>query len=69
MLRDLAALNRWEAGTTDRWGLGATPEADLTRDDLALLDRVAALIDLGDAALPSVQRLYTTDARLGPAPT
>ena len=68
LLRDLAALNRWEAAATDRWGLALTPEADLTRDDLALLDRVAALIELGDAALPSVQRLYSTDARLGPAP-
>ncbi len=68
LLRDLAAINCWEAAATDRWGLGASAAADLTRDDLALLDRVAALIELGDVALPQLHRLYTTDARLGPAP-
>ncbi|MGW0736033.1 transglutaminase-like domain-containing protein [Streptomyces sp. NPDC002851] len=42
VLRDLAALNGVEVLPWDTWGLGAVPEAELTPDDLALLDAVAA---------------------------
>ncbi len=61
LLRDLAALNRVELLPWDSWGL-ADREPD--EDDLALLDRVAALTLAGNEAYPAVRALYESDERL-----
>ena len=61
LLLELAALNGMEVLLWDGWGLTETPAADLTPDDLALLDEVArALVADDDAA---ITRLYA-DPRL-----
>lgn len=58
VVRDLAALNGVEVLPWDVWGLGAVPEAELTRADLALLDAVAT------ADLPEERRRLFADPRL-----
>ncbi|MDP9375532.1 MAG: transglutaminase-like domain-containing protein [Chloroflexota bacterium] len=64
VVRDLAALNRTELLPWDRWGLIETPYDDLSGEELALLDRVAALTLAGDEAFAEVRALYERDARL-----
>lgn len=65
LLRDLAALNKWEVGSEDTWGLGVYADADLSAEDVALLDSVAALTEAGNDAFAELRRLYRTDPRLG----
>lgn len=60
--RELAALNGHELLLWDDWGLIGTPLADLSPDDLALLDEAAdALLADDDARIVA---LYEHDARL-----
>ena len=64
LLRDIAALNNMELLPWDGWGLADKDDAALTSDDMALLDRVAALTTGGDAAWAELSALYTADERL-----
>jgi hypothetical protein len=64
MVLDLAALNKVELLPEDRWGILGKPEAELTEDDLALFDRVAALTASSDARLSEVREVYEGDDRL-----
>jgi hypothetical protein len=69
LVRDLAALNKWELLPWDSWGLCETPESELTPEDLALLDKAAALT-CGDAPdFEHVRALYEGEARLRVPPT
>jgi hypothetical protein len=61
---DLAALNKVELLPEDRWGILGKPEAELAEDDLALLDRVAALTAGSDAKLSELREAYEGDDRL-----
>lgn len=63
-IRDVAALNKVELLPWDSWGSISVADEDLTADDLAFLDEVAALSD-GD--VPDHDRLaalYRDDVRL-----
>ncbi len=65
MVRDLAALNRCELLCIDAWGLiDEKEDGDLSTDDLALLDEVAALHQAGEQDLPRLRTLYEMDQRL-----
>jgi hypothetical protein len=64
MLRDVAALNKVEMLPWDTWGLVAGRDADLSPDDLALLDRAAELTRADVPDWPAVRRLYEADPRL-----
>jgi len=64
LLRDLASLNKMELLPWDGWGLIDREDKDLSADDMALLDRVAALT-LGDnSAFVELRALYENDTRL-----
>ena len=43
LARDFAALNGFESVSGDGWGLTMTQDADLTDDDITLLNTAAAL--------------------------
>jgi hypothetical protein len=63
VVRDLASLNGVETLPWDAWGLADMPDEDCSEGDLALLDRVAALIS-GDARdLGAIRAIYA-DSRL-----
>jgi len=65
LVRDLAALNRCELLCIDAWGLiNEKEDGNLSADDLALLDEVAALHPAGEQELPRLRTLYETDERL-----
>jgi hypothetical protein len=64
ILRDLAALNRMELLPWDVWGMMPRTDADITPEQLALLDKLAALTVSGDEAFPELRRLYESDERL-----
>jgi hypothetical protein len=64
LVRDLLALNKIEILPWDPWGLMAGPDDETTPEDVALLDRIAALTLAGDEAFPEVRALYEGDARL-----
>jgi hypothetical protein len=66
LLRDLACFNKWEPAGSDLWGLAAVTEAALTPDDVALLDRVAAAIDMDLVAFEELRELYITYKQLRP---
>jgi hypothetical protein len=60
----LAALNKIELLPWDSWGIIEADDADLTPDDLRLLDTVAELT-CGDVPEPQRMReLYLSDSRL-----
>jgi hypothetical protein len=68
VLRDLASLNRMELLPWDVWGLMQMNDAGLLDGEKgALLDRVAALTLVGDAALPEVRANYEDDRLRVPA--
>ncbi len=56
--RDLLALNRIEVLPWDMWGLGGKRFKSLTRDQLALIDRIALFTLLPDSPLAVIQQLY-----------
>jgi hypothetical protein len=64
LLRDVSALNGYEPGASETWGLGALSDDDLTDDDLDLLDRIAALSQGGDEELAQLRALFEEDDRL-----
>ena len=64
ILRDLAALNRMELLPWDVWGMMPRPDAELTAEQMELLDKLAALTTAGDEAFPELRRLYESDERL-----
>ncbi len=63
-VRDEAALNKTELLTWDGWGIIEAEDGALTGDDLAFLDRVAALTSGDVPEFDQVQRLYEQDTRL-----
>ena len=70
LILDLAALHKQELRPDDSWpGLIAKPDAYLTRDDYALLDRLAALSRQGNAALADLAEAYGQAADLQPPET
>jgi hypothetical protein len=62
--RDFAALNNMEMLPWDVWGAMPRREEPLKDDQLALIDRVAALTRAPDAAFAELQALYESDDRL-----
>lgn len=59
LLHDFAYLNKCEVLGCDAWGeLISKPEADLTSDDLALLDQIAALTTQPDTAFEELHALF-----------
>ena len=64
LLRDLATLNRVEVLAWDMWGLMEKAGRDLTDDNSALLERVAALIAVPDTDFEAMRALYESDTRL-----
>ncbi len=68
LIRDFLAFNKIELLPWDGWGLMAGPEDVVSSDDLALLDRIAALTIEGDAAFDEMRALYESDPRLHARP-
>jgi len=64
ILLDLAALNKHEMLCWEDWGLALTPYAEMTPDDLALLNEVAAMTTIDPVPFEQVRSLYERDARL-----
>ncbi|MBI4757910.1 MAG: transglutaminase domain-containing protein [Chloroflexi bacterium] len=64
LLRDLLALNKIEILPWDGWGLIAKDEKELTEEERAFLDHVAALTLAGNEAFPQIRSTYENDARL-----
>jgi hypothetical protein len=64
LLRDVAALNNVEMLPWDFWGLLHREDADLSEDDLCLLDRAARLSVGGDESFAELRALYESDERL-----
>jgi hypothetical protein len=64
MVRDLASLNKVELLPWDCWGLIEGEDQSLSEDDMALLDRVAALTLAGNEAFSAMRALYEGEARL-----
>jgi hypothetical protein len=60
----VAFLNRVEILGWDYWGLIEGGDADLGEDDLALLDRAAALSLAGNKGFAELRALYLQDMRL-----
>jgi len=64
LLRDLASLNKMELLPWDCWGLIEGEDKNLSADDMALLDRVAALTLADNSAFAEMRPLYESDERL-----
>ncbi len=64
LVRDLASLNKMELLPWDSWGLIEGEDEGLSQEDMALLDRVAALTSGGDAAFREMRSTYEGDERL-----
>jgi hypothetical protein len=64
VVRDFAALNNMELLPWDSWGVMSGPDAPLTDEALALLDRVAALTLDPDNRFAELRALYNSDERL-----
>ncbi len=64
LVRDVASLNKVELLPWDCWGIIETQDEDLSAEDMALLDRTAALSLRGDDAFPKLRAVYESDARL-----
>ena len=70
LVHDLAALNKVELLIWDCWGLGERrPGEDVAAEDVALLDRVAALTLSGDDAFQDVRAIYEGNTGLRVPPT
>ena len=63
-IRDVAALNKMELLPWDSWGLIERGDKDVTADELAFLDRVAALTTDDVPEFDAVRALYEGDERL-----
>lgn len=65
LVRDLAAMNKMELLCWDCWGLGnADPDDGVSAEEMALLDRVAALTQAGNEAFIELRSIYENDDRL-----
>jgi transglutaminase-like putative cysteine protease len=64
LVRDLVSLNKVEILPWDGWGLISKDEQNISDDDVALLDRVAALTAVDDPPPAEVRALCENDARL-----
>jgi len=64
VVRDLLALNRLEILPWDGWGLVRWADDPYPAEDLALLDRIAALTLAPDANLAELRRLLAHEPRL-----
>lgn len=69
LVRDLAALNKVELLPWDCWGLIEGQDAELSGDDMALLDRAAELTLADDSAFPELRALYEGEPGLRVSPT
>ena len=69
VLRDLAALNRMEMLPWDVWGMMPQPDEEMSEENAALIDRVAALTLAGDDAFGELHNIYESDDRLRVPPT
>lgn len=67
LIHDLAALNDFVAVSGDGWGLGNKKEAQLTPEDLSLLDRAASLVNAD--RLDDLATLYQSANGLKPPAT
>ncbi|RLC90976.1 MAG: transglutaminase domain-containing protein, partial [Chloroflexi bacterium] len=64
VVRDLLALNKIELLPWDDWGLIVKQEEDISAEDMALLDHVAALTLADNESFSEVRAIYENDARL-----
>ncbi len=64
LVRDVASLNNVELLPWDSWGLAETHDADLSPDDLALLDQVAELSHRDVPEFGALRHVYLADQRL-----
>jgi hypothetical protein len=65
LVRDLAAMNKMELLCWDCWGLGnADPDDAPSANDLALLDRVAALTQSGNQSFADLRDIYEDHQQL-----
>jgi len=64
LLRDVASLNKVELLPWDSWGLVMGRHEDLSPDDLAALDRIAALTQGDVPEHAEMRQLYLSDQRL-----
>jgi len=62
--RDFLALNKIEILPWDGWGLLYKDEAQVTQDDRAFLDRLAAMTTAGDETFAQIRSVYENDARV-----
>jgi hypothetical protein len=67
-VRDFLAFNKIELLPWDGWGLMAGPEDVVSPEDLAQIDRIAALTIEVDATFDEVRSLYASDPRLHTRP-
>jgi hypothetical protein len=58
VVQELAALRKTEMLLWDAWGFMERPMEDMTADELALVDRVAALLRAPDAAWSELRSIY-----------
>jgi hypothetical protein len=64
LVRDVAFLNKVEILGWDYWGLIEGDDSELVEDDLALLDRAAALSLASNDGFHELRSLYLRDMRL-----
>ena len=62
VLRDLLALNKVEVLPWDQWGMTEVAVADFTEEQMALIDRIAALTLQGNASFDEVRSIYESNA-------
>lgn len=60
VVRDVAALNKWELLPWDAWGAMVRPDEDIAPAKLELLDRAAALAVDADSGFHALRELYET---------
>jgi hypothetical protein len=69
LVRDFLALNKIEVLPWDGWGVMVKPGDALSPDDVALLDRIAALTLVDVPPLAEVRAIYKEDRRLHMPPS
>lgn len=70
LISDLAALNKMEMLCWDGWGLAdRTPDLEISKEDLSLLDRIAGLLASGDPPFSMIRNIYESTLSLKVPPT
>jgi hypothetical protein len=64
LIRDLASLNKVELLPWDVWGCMRAEDQDLSKEDMELMDRAAALTLSDNSAFSEVRSFYLNDDRL-----